>query len=171
MIKNWIVCIIVLLVVSGCTGEACIEADNFGHSQVVVSARYDKKDLKDQVRGQQIAPWVNSHYYLNGKPLMLSVKHWNEKTDYNMPSDLSAWCAWYGSGRHDATLSRICERLPECQFIDNTMCTDSIDAKISNAPCIFKDGVGLYALMAKKGTDPNATLQSKESPLGINFHV
>jgi len=51
------------------------------------------------------------------------------------------------------------------------MCTNTPDARIANAPCLFRKGVGLYALIAQKGTNPNLTMSSQRDPAGLSFHV
>ena len=163
---------IVALILSGCSGETCIEADDFGHAQFTVSARYKKDEfLGKQVGSNQVAPWRDSSYRVNGRPLTVAVRGWEYNVDYNNSSDLSAWCAWYGLSDDTNTLSKFCERLKDCTFINKEMCTDTIDANINNAPCLFRNGVGLYALIAKKGTDPNLTMSSQRSPDGLSFHV
>jgi type IV secretion system protein VirB6 len=180
---------IVALILSGCSGETCIEADDFGHAQFTVSARYKEGDyvekigsnqsdlnkkedfLGKQVGSDQVAPWRDSSYRVNGRPLTVVVRGWEYNVDYNNSSDLSAWCAWYGLRDDTNTLSKFCERLRDCTFINNEMCTDTLDANINNAPCLFRKGVGLYALIAKNGSDPNLTISSQRSPNGLSFHV
>ena len=57
MNKNWILLLLSLVLLSGCSGDTCIEADDFGHALVTVSARYNKKALSsDQVGDNQVAP-------------------------------------------------------------------------------------------------------------------
>jgi type IV secretion system protein VirB6 len=181
--------LIVALILSGCSGETCIEADDFGHAQFTISARYKKGDcveendsnqsarckkedfLGEQVGSDQVAPWRDSSYRVNGRPLTVVVRGWEYNVDYNNSSDLSAWCAWYGLSDDTNTLSKFCERLRDCHFTNDKMCTDTLDAAIDNAPCLFRNGVGLYALIAKKGVDPNLTMSSKRSPDGLSFHV
>lgn len=171
MIKNYIIAILVLLTLSGCTGERCIEADDFGHSVITVSARYPKSDFEGQVGATQVAPWRESGYRVNGRPLTMMVKGWDYGVDKNNGSELSAWCAWFSASGEDDKLSRFCERLRDCQFIDGTMCTRTPDANIANPPCIFRHGVGLYALIGAKGTDPNQLLSSMRDPTGISMHL
>lgn len=171
MIRNYIIAILVLLTLSGCTGERCIEADDFGHSIITVSARYPKSDFEGQVGANQVAPWRESGYRVNGRPLTMMVKGWDYGVDRNNGSELSAWCAWFSASGEDDKLSRFCERLQDCQFIDGRMCTRTPDAKIANAPCLFRHGVGLYALIGAKGVDPNQSLSSMRDPTGISMHL
>lgn len=171
MIKNYIIAILLLLTLSGCTGERCIEADDFGHSIVTVSARYPKSDFSGQVGATQVAPWIESGYKVNGRPLTMMVKGWDYGVDKNNGSELSAWCAWFSASGEGDKLSKFCERLQDCKFIDGRMCTRSADAKIANAPCIFRRGVGLYALIGAKGTDPNTSLSTMRDPTGISMHL
>lgn len=171
MIKNWIIAIFVLLVLSGCSGERCIEADDFGHSIITVPARYNKEAFDGQVGENQVAPWIESGYRINGRPLTMLVKGWDYGVDRNKESQLSAWCAWYGHADHGNELSKFCERLQDCRFIDDRMCTRTADARIANAPCLFRHGVGLYALIASRGVDPNQSLSSQREPAGLSMHL
>jgi type IV secretion system protein VirB6 len=166
---RWIICLLILL--SGCTGERCIDADDFGFSNVVISSRYTKEELNNQQQGHQVAPWVDSGLKVNGRPLTIVIKTWEYGIEKNKPGELSAWCAWYGGDNNKNTLSRFCERLQPCVFASGDMCTATSDAQITNAPCLFKNGVGLYALIADRGTDPNSSFVSQRSPAGITFHL
>ena len=171
MNKNWIITIFTMLFLTGCTGERCIEADDFGHATFSISSRYSKEALDGQVGENQVAPWVDSGYRINGRPLAIAVKGWEYGLDYNTSFELSAWCAWYGTSKHEHKLSKFCERLRDCQYIDGRMCTNSANAKLINAPCLFRKGIGLYALIGEKGGDPNQSLDSQRDPRGISFHV
>ncbi len=51
------------------------------------------------------------------------------------------------------------------------MCTNTADARIGNSPCLFRNGVGLYALIAERGIDPNQSLSSQREPAGLSFHL
>ncbi len=170
MSRFWLF-LILLFFLSACSGDRCIEADDFGFVNLTVSARYTKEEMSNQSGTSQIAPWRPSNYKVDGRPLVILVRGWTQGVDRNNSSQLSAWCAWYGQADNTATLSTFCQRLRECTFIDGTMCTNTKDAQITNAPCIFKNGVGLYALIAKKGTDPNQTLASQKNPQGLTFHL
>ncbi|WP_323738566.1 type IV secretion system protein [Candidatus Trichorickettsia mobilis] len=160
-----------ILCLSACTGDRCIDSDDFGFQKFTVSSRYKPEELSSQVQGNQVAPWVNSGYRVNGRPLTMIVKTWKYGEDKNRASELSAWGPWYGMDTNFNTLSKFCERLQECTFIDGKMCTSTKDARIGNAPCLFKNGVGLYALIARRGTDPNLSFASQRSPEGITFHL
>jgi type IV secretion system protein VirB6 len=159
------------IVLSSCTGEMCIDADDFGHSTVTVPARYTREELNNQKGENQIGPWINSEHRVNGRPLAMTVKGWENGLDFNYFSELSAWCAWYGTSKDKGKLADICVRMPECRFINDNMCTNTADAQLLNPPCIFKNGVALYALIAEKYTDPNQSLDSQADPRGINFHL
>jgi type IV secretion system protein VirB6 len=170
MSKFWSV-LVVLFCLSACSGDRCIEADDFGFANFVVSSRYTKAEMSDQSGEQQVAPWRNSNYRVNGRPLVVLVRGWTQGSDRNNSSELSAWCAWYGANGEGYKLARFCERLQECIFIDGIMCTDTKDAQITNAPCIFTKGVGLYALIAARETDPNDSFATQKNPQGITFHL
>lgn len=82
--------LLMLQTLISCTGERCIEADDFGHANFVVSARYDKSDLDGQVGQNQVAPWLDSTYRVNGRPLTIMVKNWEFGKEYNTSYELSA---------------------------------------------------------------------------------
>lgn len=163
--------LVLLFCLSACSGDRCIEADDFGFVNLTVSARYTKEEMSNQSGIAQIAPWRLSNYKVDGRPLVILVRGWTQGVDRNNSSELSAWCACSGQADNTATLSTFCQRLGECTFIDGTMCTNTKDAQITNAPCIFKNGVGLYALIARKGTNPNQTFSSQKNPEGLTFHL
>ena len=160
-----------MLALSGCTGDRCIDADDFGFSKFTISSRYEVDQLNEQNQGNQISQWIDSDFRVNGRPLLILVKTWEYGIDRNKDSELSAWCPWFGDVSNKGTLSRLCEKLRDCKFIDDKMCTNTKDAKIKNAPCLFKNGVGLYGLIADRGTDPNETFITERSPTGITFHL
>ncbi|WP_341761585.1 type IV secretion system protein [Candidatus Tisiphia endosymbiont of Thecophora atra] len=163
--------LISMLCLSGCTGDRCIDADDFGFIKFVISSRYKKEKLSGQ-QDNQTAPWINTGYNVNGQPLTILVKTWDySKGDKNNSTELSAWSAWYGQEKNTNTLSEFCKRLQVCKFIDDRMCTKSKDAKISNAPCLFKNGVGLYMLIAERNTNPNLSLDTQRTPKGITAHL
>ncbi|WP_417905080.1 type IV secretion system protein [Candidatus Tisiphia endosymbiont of Micropterix aruncella] len=171
--KNiFVILLISMLCLSGCTGDRCIDADDFGFIKFVISSRYKKEKLSGQQQDNQTAPWIDTGYNVNGQPLTMLVKTWDySKGDKNNSTELSAWSAWYGQENNTNTLSEFCKRLQVCQFIDGVMCTKSKDAKISNAPCLFKNGVGLYMLIAERDTNPNLSLDTQRTPKGITAHL
>lgn len=186
MILRKIVALLSLLfLLSGCSGEYCIDADDFGFLNMTVSARYSQSELQQQFDHSQIAPWKDSGYRVDGRPLNILVRSWSLENDGNNKGSVSAWCPWFGgknfSGSDDdddkkeaadkenSVLSRVCYRLAECEFYDDDMATATIDAKIINAPCLLKRGVGLYALIAKN--DPNASIIDMQDPDGFTMHL
>ncbi|AEK74186.1 hypothetical protein RHHCN13_00810 [Rickettsia conorii subsp. heilongjiangensis] len=180
MNKNiFITLLISLLLLSGCTGDTCIDPDDFGFIKVNVSARYDPEEITSRQEGNQVAPWRDSAYKVNGYPLTIMVRPWSYILgDKNTSGQLSAWCPWYGQKNNTTTLAAFCVKLQPCTFWDNTrldMCTpnpaNQNDAMISNAPCIMTDGVGLYFLIAAKNTDPNISPDSQRKPQGITQHL
>ncbi len=156
---------------SSCSGDRCIDADDFGFAKFDVSSRYSLADLNSQQQDNEMAPWLPTSYLVNGRPLAIVIKTWQYGVENNNAGEVSAWCPWYGGNNNSATLSRFCERLRECTFIDDQMCTPTKDAQINNAPCLLKNGVGLYGLIATPGTDPNASVMSERNPDGITFHL
>lgn len=186
MKKFFAILIISMISLSGCSGDRCIDADDFGFIKFVISARYKKPTPNaydypsDEQEGiisapqpdNQSAPWVNSGYNVNGQPLTILVKTWDfSKGDKNSSGELSAWGPWFGQEGNSRTLSDFSKRLQECRFIDNKMCTNTKDARISNAPCLFKDGRGLYFLIAERYTNPNLSEDTQRSPKGITAHL
>lgn len=163
--------LLVCINLASCSGDRCIEADDFGHANFTVKARYTSEELNGQTGDNQVAPWIDTSYRVNGRPLVVAVKGWDYGTDYNISTEVSAWCAWYGTKNDGSKLAKICERFRDCEYIDGHMCTNSADAKLTNAPCLFRKGVGLYALIAAKNTDPNGSISSQRDPTGLSFHV
>lgn len=171
MSKNLFILLILSIILSGCTGDTCIDADDFGFQKFTVSARYKKDEIQELQPGNQIVPWRDSGLRTNGEPLTMVIKTWDYLSgDKNKAQELSAWCPWYGYDDNVATLSSFCERLQDCTFYGD-MCTSTKSSQIKNAPCIFRNGIGLYALIAEPGSDPNALLSSETSPSGITFHL
>ena len=172
MSKNLLIWLIISIILSGCSGDTCIDADDFGFQKFTISARYQKEEIQEFQPGNQVAIWRDSGLRTNGDPLTIVVKTWDYLSgDKNKPQELSAWCPWYGYDNNTATLSSFCERLRDCSFVGGKMCTPTKDAQITNAPCIFRNGIGLYALIADPEKDPNVTASSEISPLGITFHL
>ncbi|KIJ89337.1 TrbL/VirB6 family protein [Rickettsia asembonensis] len=180
MNKNiFITLLISLLLLSGCTGDTCIDPDDFGFIKFNVSSRYNPEEITSRQEGDQVAPWRDSAYKVNGYPLTVMVRPWSYILgDKNTSGQLSAWCPWYGQKNNTTTLAAFCVKLQPCTFWDNArldMCTpnpaNQNDAMISNPPCIMTDGVGLYFLIAVKNTDPNISPDSQRKPQGITQHL
>ena len=170
----FITLLISLLALSGCTGDTCIDPDDFGFIKFNISSRYDPSEVTSRQEGDQVAPWRDSAYKVNGYPLTIMVRPWDYMSgDKNTSGMLSAWCPWYGQQNNFSTLAEFCVRLRPCQFTDGKMCPTPTprDAPINNAPCILTNGVGLYFLIADKGSDPNMSPDSQRSPKGITQHL
>lgn len=177
MNKNiFITLLISLLLLSGCTGDTCIDPDDFGFIKFNVSSRYNPDEVTSRQEGDQVVPWRDSSYKVNGYPLTIMVRPWSYILgDKNTSGQLSAWCPWYGQKNNTTTLAAFCVKLQPCLFIDNDMCRPSPanqnDAAIYNAPCIMTNGVGLYFLIAAKNADPNISPDSQRKPQGITQHL
>ncbi len=181
MNKNIFITLLIssLLLLSGCTGDTCIDPDDFGFIKFNVSSRYNPEEITSRQEGDQVAPWRDSAYKVNGYPLTVMVRPWSYILgDKNTSGQLSAWCPWYGQKNNTTTLAAFCVKLQPCTFWDNArldMCTpnpaNQNDAMISNPPCIMTDGVGLYFLIAAKNTDPNISPDSQRKPQGITQHL
>ena len=141
MNNNLIIFIFILFGLSGCGGERCIDADYFGHANFTISSRYTQKELgTGQIAENQAAPWRDSTYRVNGRPLVVMVRNWDFPLDHNTSADLSAWCPWFSNSTNKNTLSTFCQRLSDCNFYQNTSCPTARMAdekRILNAPCIF----------------------------------
>lgn len=171
MKNSFVVLLISLFLLSGCEGDRCIAPDDFGFIKYTISSRYTKKELSEQQQGMQVAPWRDSEYKVNGQPLTITVKPWDNSINANTSDEVSAWCAWYGQPNNTANLSKFCSRLQDCTF-KGKMCTPGKkDAEITNAPCLFRRGVGLYFLIADRNTDPNISFASSLDPSGLTQHL
>jgi type IV secretion system protein VirB6 len=169
--------IIALLTLSGCNGDRCIDADDFGFPRFTVSSRYDSNSTPAELFGSddnEIGIWRDSGYFVNGKPLTIVVKNWRSDRDANSPGELSAWCPWYGNDNNGKTLGDFQKRFPTCNWTNNETCTATLTAQLSNAPCLMKKGIGLYALIAKPNANPNEnpdTISGPSPDRFIVFHV
>lgn len=170
-IVQYILFVCLSFLLASCSGERCIEADDFGHSTLTIPARYNQSDISSPGGAEQVTPWIDSTFTVNVRPLTVVVNGWDYGVEKNSPEELSAWCPWYGRNSDGSKLSRICERLQECRFRDDQMCTTGQNAEIINFPCILTKGVGLYALVTTRDYDPNKYVSSKRNPSGVNFHV
>jgi type IV secretion system protein VirB6 len=163
--------ILICCVLTSCDSDICIDPDDFGFIKFSSKAYYKKEDLESLAPDNQVAKWVDTNVKLNGDPLLILVRTWDQKNDKNSTAQLSAWCPWYGNGLENGRLAEICTYLPECRFINDQMCSNKKEADIGNAPCIFKNGVGLYMLVSERYSDPNATMVKMRAPNGLTFHV
>ncbi len=169
--KNILLLIIASFLISSCTGDRCIDPDDFGFFKFTVPARYDESEIGNVGENNQLAPWINTNAMVNGNTLIIGVKTWDSKNDKNTSGQLSAWCPWYGSKTDKNNLAGFCTKLQRCKFINDRMCSTKKDAEITNSPCIMKDGVGLYALVSSCDSNPNATFQNMRNPDGITLHL
>lgn len=178
------ICLVFLLfALSGCGGNnACIDADDFGFTTVEISSRYDEDELTGP-EVAQVGPWKDHDLLLSGKVLVIMIRNWHYGEDPNSKKALSAWCPWWSTKEYPNTLSPVCKRLRECTYVNNEPCysmpphtiyaTDATEnPAITNAPCLMKRGLGLYAnLQERNGPNPNATFSSKMNPPGIKLHA
>lgn len=181
----YIIHIIMALVLSSCEGPKCIDADDFGFEKVTIPARYKPEQLVGSVlnnsESDQVAPWINSNLRVNGDPLTIVVKNWqylDVASGYsnNNTTELSAWSPWLSTVNDVDKLSDLSKRLITCKYIPNG---DTCNGEISNAPCLMKKGMGLYAYVAPKRNnkylDPNENVLSMKNPdtnpKGCTFHL
>lgn len=182
-----------LILIYSCTNDRCIDADDFGFAKFTVSSRYpktttvinnkgDKGTLNyiEDYQGKQAGAWLDSGYELNGQPLTIMVKNWSydKKRNNATASLLSAWSPWFGKDKNANSLPRYLYNLRSCHFANNDTCAQAQtpdEKRIVNAPCLMKQGVGLYGLLTtKKAPDPNASAMSRYNPdtaTGFTFHV
>ncbi len=182
-----------LILIYSCTNDRCIDADDFGFAKFTVSSRYpktttvinnkgDKSTLNyiEDYQGKQAGAWLDSGYELNGQPLTIMVKNWSydKKRNNATASLLSAWSPWFGKDKNVNSLPRYLYNLRSCRFANNDTCglaQTPDDTRILNAPCLMKQGVGLYGLLTtQKAPDPNASAMSRYNPdtvTGLTFHV
>ncbi len=181
MIK-YLNCLVIAFLLTSCTGDQCIDADDFGFDKVTISSRYSPNQLTVQEGINQVAPWIDSGLAVNGRPLAIQVRTWRYSEDGNKASKVSAWCPWFGLAGNEHVLSRFCERLQDCIF-PNGMCPDGTcsgdtcalsiadEEYISNAPCLMRNGIGSYALVSRPENDPNVSMVSQRNPTGLTFHL
>lgn len=186
LIFNLIITLFLAASLASCGGNtACIDADDFGFTKVEISSRYEEGDIdyidKKIVGSEesQVGHWQDFDLKLSGKVLVIMIKNWYYGEDRNSKKALSAWCPWWGTEDNAHTLSKFCQRLRECQFLNGNMCYDTDvhttteeNPAIINAPCIFKKGVGLYASLQPNGApSPNESIVTMQSPPNILMHL
>lgn len=106
MVCRFLLVILSLFSLSGCIDGTCLDADDFGFARFVVPAKYSSSQLEGQ-SDNQVAPWLNTGYLVNGKPLVIVVKNWNARDNENIATQLSAWCPWYGANSGATGLSAL----------------------------------------------------------------
>lgn len=145
-----------LFLLAGCYGDAppCQDPDDFGFPKFTMSG------TGYNVSGEytsEVSSWYYSNYVVTGDPLVIKVRPPEEKSD-------SKWTSWfYGevSG-------------PYCQTSSGDWCPDPNEEEmpLTNKPCWFRDGAGLYALIAPPTGDnnPNSSDEVKLAP-PAQFHT
>jgi type IV secretion system protein VirB6 len=173
-IIKYILVVLSALMLSGCTDSQCIDADDFGFPTFTISARYDASEIIG-ANDNQLTPWRNNKLVINGQPLTILVKNWDNNVDNNDIGDVSAWSPWYGSADEGdtkgSTLNHITKRLTNCIWYNNHMATRTKYGRILNAPCLMNKGVGLYGLIPPRGVDPNNPLTQNVPTGSISFHL
>ncbi len=155
-----IIAILMLLSISGCLQENCIEADDFGFPNVKVPVFKNTQDISGVNEGQFV-PWIDSGYTLDGSTLVIVVKNWTYGQQSNSSDALSAWSPWYSFGKDSGILPVMVERFPTCKF---TNAKGIVNYKVVNPPCLMKEGKGLYAAISSKDYDINGSDSSKQFP-------
>lgn len=165
VILRSIIFAIALVMLNNCSGDKCIDADDFGFPKITIPARYPANDITG-IKDMQVAKWIDSGYLVNGENLVILVKNWNKKFKH---APVSAWCPWYGKETDGNDLSKLCKNLDPCEFESDE---DTEFYNITNAPCLMTKGVGLYALInQRKEPDPNILIETQKIPHGATMHV
>jgi type IV secretion system protein VirB6 len=165
-LKKIILNLVFITLLYSCTNDRCIDADDFGFAKFTVSARYPKsttvtdsatgeqKTLNyiEDYQGKQVGAWLDTGYQLNGQPLTIMVKNWSyDKLRNNATASLlSAWSPWFGKDKYSNSLPPYLYNLRSCKFANNDTCATAQTAdnkRIVNAPCLMKQGIGLYGLI------------------------
>jgi type IV secretion system protein VirB6 len=142
----------------------CVDADDFGMPKKYISSQgYNVKGDKNG----QFSEWFDSGLTLDGSKLIMVVA--TDKESY--------WNPWY---RTMGTFGIDPDKAPICDFINNNVESPSTTrpdyAGITNAPCILKQGIGLYGLITKKdGINPNRSystiLDPEKNANALTFHL
>ncbi|MFK8039724.1 MAG: type IV secretion system protein [Rickettsiaceae bacterium] len=173
MIKNYILLLMLIALLSSCTGIRCFGPDDFGFVITEIPSRYDEDVFKNQGPHFQVGPWVDTKLYTNGNPISSVVAVW-APNDASNNEYLSVICPWYGTQSDKHKLSTFCEKLRFCEFQNNNPCTKTEYVDITNAPCLLGYGLGGYILLAPETYDPNQSLEIIASPdtsIATVFHL
>ncbi|WP_194966886.1 TrbL/VirB6 family protein, partial [Rickettsia endosymbiont of Cardiosporidium cionae] len=165
----------VLLVMVGCAEQKfCITADDYGFDKLSISAR--GKNIKG-TKNSQYVDWEDSGLLLNGEELFIIVMGGR---DPEHADQYSEWTGWLCTS-NDTT---ICNKIKNNFYHTCTSpnwCPNPLKpakyADIDNAPCVFRQGIGLYGLALPKSTtvgSPNITKEANITPSSIDatvFHL
>lgn len=152
------------MMLTSCTDSVCIDADDFGFSTVKIPASYSSEKVHG-AGDRQYAEWYDSGLTLSGTAIHVVVKPWSLLYNVNSSVELSAWCPWLGPSDNPPSLTDICMMLDKCDFQGGNTCSQGADAQITNAPCLLKEGVGLYMIAVPKGFDPNESAATMQDPV------
>ena len=140
---------------SGSSMTRCIDADDFGFPKARIDVKpHDKSEIRGERYGQFV-PWVELPYVTNGQRLVLTIG--------NGPD--SRWSSW----GYNVTQGSL-----ECLWEDDNMCKAEDPkrrqfAAISNPPCWFTKGRGLYAILTDPRADPNISDFRIKNPIAIQY--
>jgi type IV secretion system protein VirB6 len=142
----------------------CFDADDFGMPKKYISSKgYNVKGDKNG----QFSEWFDSDLTLDGSKLIIVVA--TDKKSY--------WNPWYSTMN---TFGIDPDNAPICNFINNNVESPSSTrpdyAGITNAPCILKQGIGLYGLITKNdGINPNRNystiIDPEKNANALTFHL
>ncbi|MDX1916496.1 MAG: type IV secretion system protein [Rickettsiaceae bacterium] len=161
---------ILLLMLQACSDASCIDPDDFGFSHVTVPAGFSSSEIHGSGLGQYV-DWYDSGLTLNGDNLYMIVQTWNPSKNINSAPELSAWCPWLGPSSSPPSLQSTCVLLDTCIFQNLNTCSNTSSALILNAPCLLKNGVGLYFAATPRSFDPNTDADTNAKPYLANTNV
>ena len=133
------------LVLSGCNDlNAPIEADDFGFPKLTIVASGQNVTGEKE---NELSEWTSSGYKYNGNGTVSVMV-------YNNSGTFSIWSSWNGNGENILTSSMI--SADKCVIPAYCAVPTAKFETITNAPCNFTKGQGLYMLL----TNPSNTLVS-----------
>lgn len=165
--------IIIILCMSSCSREGCIDSEDLGDGSIYISAKPNDEKfkfilLRDKPSNSQVAPWIYSGFQATG------FKENDDGSIKSIPMRLKIKGGWNPWGSNDAGEEVICPLVNCSNTSGSLMClikglniSGVLDNKMKdygqiipmddNRPCSFNKGRGLYGLIVVNGTiDPNA---------------
>ena len=177
--RIFILLLLNLILVSCNSQPVPIEADDFGYPKVTV---YAKGQNVTGAQSNQLSEWSESAYVANGNQMTVMV--YNNYAQSMYGNNFSQWGGWLCAGETSVCSSiqdagqcyipptpcasgETCDLLPYCSNARDMYET------ISNAPCIFAQGQGLYMLLPDMNndefTDPNQSFLVNSMPTTANM--
>jgi type IV secretion system protein VirB6 len=167
-----------LAFLAGCDAHPCIDADDFGLPKLFVNSQYTNTSDFLSADGDKtdVIKWQDQNLILTGSRLFIVVRDDADRSTpsnymydkYNPNQGVSRWSPW-GTYAGTDDITDIFNLPQECQFQNNQMCQAGLyEAPITNAPCYFRLGIGLYMLlMAPNAGDPNSSVNASSNPESV----